>query len=462
MDSDNSAARVTQHLRRLAQGRAAGARLPSVRALMAELGVGPATVQAALATLGREGMIEARPGQGTFVASPPPPRLADLGWQSVALGPVRASPGALSSLAAINETAVWPLNAGYLPPTLQPRALLAAAAARALRRPGLWERQRPDGMAGLRAWFTAELGGVFQPHEAIICPGTQAATAAAFRALAQPGDPVLVESPTYAGALAAARMAGLRPVPVATDAEGLRPELLEEAFGRTGARLLYAQPTFANPTGALLAPSRRAAVLRIVRDARAFLIEDDWARDFALDDPAPPPPLAAMEPDGHVIYLRSLTKCAAPGLRIGAVLARGPALERLRATRLVDDFFVPGLLQEVALQVLTAPGWERHLRHLRAGLRLRRDALAGALRRALGPDCLPALPRGGLHLWVALPGGVSDEAVEAAAARRGLLVSAGHHWHPAEPERPFLRLSFAAAEPEAAEAAAAALRAALD
>ena len=91
--------------------------------------------------------------------------------------------------------------------------------------------------------------------------------------------------------------------------------------------------------------------------------------------------------------------------------------------------------------------WPRHLRTLRGSLRDRRDALAGALRRHLGADCLPALPRGGLHLWVALPPGASHAEVERRAAARGILVSAGRHWFPAEPAAPFLRLSFAAAEP---------------
>ncbi len=123
-------------------------------------------------------------------------------------------------------------------------------------------------------------------------------------------------------------------------------------------------------------------------------------------------------------------------------------MQRLRAARLVDDFFVPGILQETALQLVTAPSWPRHLKILRAALRLRRDALAAALRVHLGPACLPHLPSGGLHLWVALPDGVSDREVEQQAARRGILVSAGHHWHSAEPAAPYLRLSFAGAQPE--------------
>lgn len=463
MQTDNSVERVTQHLRALAAGGTAGARLPSVRELMRALKVSPVTVQRALERLAREGVLEARPGQGTFVAGAPKlaAPAADLAWQGVALGPGRGGAEGLQFLAALPPPGARRLNVGYLPEEMQPLPLLAAAASRALRRPGVWSRLPPEGLEPLRAWFAAEAGGAYAPHEVTICPGTQAALSAAFRALARPGDSVLMESPTYVGALAAARAAGLQPVPVPTDADGVRPELLEEAFRRSGARLFYCQPTYGNPTGAVLPSDRRAAVLEIAARRNAFLIEDDWARDFHLEPGAPPPPLAAADWDGHVVCVRSLTKCAAPGLRIGAVCARGAVLERLRAARLVDDFFVPGVMQETALQLVTAASWPRHGREMRASLRRCRDLLADALRRRLGAGCLPSLPGGGLHLWVRLPEGANDQEVAERAAQAGVLVGAGRHWFPAEPPGAHLRLSFATVRPEWVEEAVGALAAAL-
>jgi DNA-binding transcriptional MocR family regulator len=116
----------------------------------------------------------------------------------------------------------------------------------------------------------------------LICSGGQAALGTTLRALARPGDVLLVESPTYIGALAAARNAGLTVLPVPADNDGVRPDLLAEALTRTGARLVYLQPLYANPHGATLAPERRAAVLDAVAQAGAFIIEDDWARDMAI------------------------------------------------------------------------------------------------------------------------------------------------------------------------------------
>jgi DNA-binding transcriptional MocR family regulator len=279
----------------------------------------------------------------------------------------------------------------------------------------------------------------------VVCTGGQPALATAFRALTATGEPVLVESPTYHGAIAALRAAGLRAVPVPADADGVRPELLASAFALTGARVFYCQPLYANPTGATLAADRRAAVLEVVAAAGAFLIEDDWARDLAIDGD-PPPPLAADDPDGHVVHVRSLTKSVAPGLRVAAVTARGAAGARLRSARIIDDFFVSGPLQEATLDLLSAPAWRRHRRVLRDGLRDRRDALLAALAREL-PDWAVGRPAGGLHVWARLPDGIDEAALAARAAGEGVVVSPGRAWFPAEAPAPYLRLTFAAAPP---------------
>ena len=196
-------------------------------------------------------------------------------------------------------------------------------------------------------------------------------------------------------------------------------------------------------------------MLELARRHNAFVLEDDWAHDFALESEGAPPPMAREDRDGHVLYLRSLSKCAAPGLRIAALCARGPAAERLRTARLVDDFFVPGLMQEMALQLVTAAAWPRHLRQLRLALRRNRDLLSEALARHLGSAVPPPiLPAGGLHLWLRLPEGRSDADAVAAAAANGVLVTPGRHAFPAEPPGGFLRLSFATLEPDWVEDAA--------
>jgi DNA-binding transcriptional MocR family regulator len=449
MLNDNAQARVIRDLRAQAAGSSPGERLPSVRELMARHRASPVTVQRAVATLAAEGLVEPRPGRGTFVAPRAQARAApDLSWQAVALGAGAVEADALHELLAVPPPGAIPLSSGYLSLDLQPLALVGAALARAARRPGAWERGPVEGREELRGWFAREAGGSLRAHDVVVCSGGQPALATAFRALAAPGDPVLVEAPTYLGAIVAARAAGLRVVPVPSDADGVRPDLLAEAFARTRARLVYCQPLYANPHGSVLAADRRAAVLDAVAGAGAFLLEDDWARDLSTEAD-PPPPLAAEDPDGHVVYVRSLTKSAAPGLRVAGIGARGAAGARLRAARIVDDFFVSGPLQEAALEVVFAPGWRRHRRRLRGELRARRDALAAALRRHLPALAPTTLPDGGLHLWVALPEGTDDVALANAAAAEGVVVFPGRPWFPADAPGPFLRLTFAAAPPDA-------------
>ncbi|GIE98881.1 transcriptional regulator [Paractinoplanes rishiriensis] len=430
-------------MRGLAVAAEPGSRLPSVRELTARHHASPVTVAEAIRLLVAEGVVETRSGRGTFVAARPAARRApDLSWQTVALGPRRPGEEEMQALLALPPDGAITLSGGYLDADLQPAAALGAALARAGRQPASWQRGPVEGRADLRAWFAREAG--LRGDDLVICPGGQAALSSTVRALAEPGDTLLVESPTYLGALAAARAAGLRVVPVPADMDGVRPDQLDAAFARTGARLFYCQPLHANPHGATLSGPRRSEVSDVVREAGAFLIEDDYARDLTIDGEAPPP-LAADDPDGHVVYLRSLTKSTAPGLRVAAVGARGPAGARLRGARVLDDFFVAGPLQQATLEFVTSPAWTRHRRSIRTELRIRRDALLAALARHL-PDLTPhAIPRGGLHLWIPLPEGTDDVAATAAAAAEGVIVFPGRPWFAAEPPAPHLRLTFAAA-----------------
>lgn len=449
MIEDNAEGRVVAELRHAVAGGTPGTRLPSVRELMGRHRASPLTVQRAVARLAAEGLVDPRPGRGTFIAPAVAPAQAeDLSWQPSVLGERAVDATDLAELLDLPADGLAVLSSGYLQGELQPTGAISAALARAARRPGVWERGPVEGLPELRAWFAAQTGSTAGAGDVVVCPGGQAALTTAFRALGVPGAPLLVESPTYVGALAAARHAGLRPVPVPADADGVRPDRLADALRATGARLVYLQPLYANPHGAVLAAGRRSAVLEAAGDAGAFVVEDDWARDLVIDLD-PPPPLAAEDRHGHVVHIRSLTKSAAPGLRVAALTARGPAGARLRAARLVDDLFVSAPLQQAALELVGAPAWRAHLRALRPALRARRDALLEALAREV-PGLAPvARPAGGLHVWVALAAGLDDVAVAREARRAGVAVFPGRPWFAGQPPGPHLRLTFAGAEPAA-------------
>lgn len=445
MSNSSSADQLAERLRTAASALPVGAQLPSTRALMGEHGVGPGTVTRAIGRLAAEGVLVAEAGRGTFVAARRARREADTSWQTVALGEAPAGSRAVAALLHPAPADALVLSSGYPSTDLQPLSALAAAATRAARRPGGWALAPPAGLPELRQLLGAAVG--VEAEHVLVVPGGQAGLSTALRALGRPGGAVLVEVPTYVGALAAARAAGLRPVPVPTDESGIRADLLPAAFATSGAPLLYLQPTFANPTGAVLAPERRAQVLEAARAAGAFVLEDDWARYLTLDGPAPAP-LLHDDVDGHVVHLSSLSKASAPSLRIGALLARGPAAARLTALRMIDDFAVARPLQETAVELLGSPAWPRHLSSLARALRGRREHLARELQRRL-PDLGPVrLPHGGLHLWLRLPDAVDDLELSDRARSRGLIVGAGTPYYVAEPPGPRLRLSFAGADPK--------------
>lgn len=465
--SNDSSAKIVEGLRAWISTAPPGAKLPSTRTLVARYGASPVTVQKALRTLVAQGMVESRPDVGTFVRAVRVARPNDYGWQTAALGsPQNRASGLYTALRSPPNDMIA-LHSGYPDRELLPERLVRAAFTRAARGEATVSRPPAAGLPELQAWFATELGshapvGVAPPApgDVIVLPGSQSGLSSAFRSLVGAGRPLLIESPTYWGATRAAAQAGVAVVPVPSGSRGPDPDELDRAFEQTGARVLYAQPNFANPTGARWSSELADRVLETVRRHGAFLIEDDWAHDFGID--ADPTPLAARDDGGHVVYLRSLTKNVSPAVRIAGITARGPARERILADIQSESMYVSGMLQAVALDVVTQPAWRTHLRGLRQQLAARRDLLADALREHAPTAYLEALPRGGLNLWVRLPDTVGLDRVVRECEENGVLVAPGGEWFPAEPTGPYLRLNYSGPNPGAFPAGARVLGRALE
>ncbi|MBE1513714.1 DNA-binding transcriptional MocR family regulator [Nesterenkonia halotolerans] len=201
-------------------------------------------------------------------------------------------------------------------------------------------------------------------------------------------------------------------------------------------------------------------MLGVVQEHGAFLIEDDWAHDLGID--AESRPLVAHDRDGRVIYLRSLTKSVSPSLRVAAVIARGPARERILADRAAEAMYVSGILQAAALDVVTQPGWATHLRGFRTRLRTRRDHLIGSLQKCLPEAHIERAPLGGLNLWVRMPDGVDVDQLARDAYVKGLVIAPGTEWFPAEPAGPYIRLNYCGPDPERFDEGIELLKRALD
>lgn len=452
--SNDSSTEIASALRLWIGQAPPGAQLPSTRALVAQYGVSPVTVQKALGVLKAQGMVESRPGVGTFVRAIRIARPHDYGWQTAALGSPPTRLQHLSSALRSAPNDVIALHSGYPDRELLPERLVRTAFGRAARSDVAVTRPPAAGLPELQAWFATELGSATPigiappaPSDAIIIPGSQSGLATACRALVGAGRPLLMESPSYWGAILAAEQSGVDVVPVPSGTNGPDPGELARAFEQTGARAFYAQPNFANPTGAQWSTDLSDQVLDIVRHYGAFLIEDDWAHDFGIA--ADPVPIAARDDSGHVVYLRSLTKSVAPAVRIAGIVARGPARERLLADTQAESMYVSGMLQSVALDVVTQPAWHTHLRNLRQHLAARRDLLVDALHTHAPTTHVTTIPRGGLNLWVRLPDATDLTRLVRDCEAAGVIVAPGDEWFPAEPTAPHLRLNYSGPNPGA-------------
>lgn len=421
---------------------------------MARYGASPVTVQKALRTLATQGLVEARPGVGTFVRAVRTARPNDYGWQTAALGSQPHPAPHASAAMRTTPNDVIALHAGYPDRELLPERLVRTALTRAARGEAAVSRPPAAGLPELQARFAAELGAATSPSlsapagsDVVILPGSQSGLSATFRALAGRGRPLLIESPTYWGAILAAGQVGVRLVPVPSGPGGPAPDELERAFAQTGARAFYAQPNFANPTGAQWSPDLAGRVLAVVRRHGAFLIEDDWAHDFGIDAEAAP--LAARDDGGHVVYLRSLTKSVSPAIRVAGLIVRGPARDRILAEVQAQSMYVSGVLQAAALDVVTQPGWRTHLRGLRQQLAARRNLLVTALGEHVPTGYVESVPRGGLNLWLRLPDGTDLARLVRDCEAGGVVVAAGDEWFPAEPTGRYLRLNYSGPNPGA-------------
>lgn len=385
------------------------AQLPGERALAAALSLSRTTVTAAYTQLRDEGFLVSRQGARSVTGLPAgTPTLAE---------PLPYAPASGDVLDLAYAT--LPAPAGVIH-----RAYAAALQALPTQLPT--HGYAPLGLPALRervaARYTAR-GLSTRAEEVLITFGAQHALSLVLRALALPGDRVLVDQPSYPNALDALRHAALRPVPVALTAQGWDLAGLRAALRQTAPRLAYLIPDFHNPTGLLMPEDERAGLLHAAARTRTALVIDETLADLALDPP-PPPPFAAQEPRAEVIHLGSLSKSCWGGLRLGWLRAPASLTARLVAARSSLDLGTPILEQLAALYLLDveAPVLEAR----RAQLRRQRARLVAALSAQL-PAWRFAVPPGGLSLWVNLPGPYSA-ALAASAEGFGVRVASGNRF----------------------------------
>lgn len=447
------------------QGRLPGGRLPPTRELARDLGVNRNTVVAAYEELAAQGLVRARSGRGTFLvgATPGPVRPDGAGaeapssWATAFSRAVEGpGVGSLLSMYRIALSGEGISFAGSYPAAdLMPVEAFGKALARALgeRGPELLGYGPTAGFAPLRETIAASMrrkGSAVTADEILVTNGSQQALELVFRTLVDRADTVVLEDPSYTGALSVLASLGARLVGVPLDEEGIRPDLLELALERHRPRILYVQPTFHNPTTRVMGESRRREVLALAARYRCAVVEDDWAGDLRFEG-RDLPSLHALDGGRQVIYLSTFSKKLLPGIRVGWVAAPQPVFERLVALKQISDCGTSPLVQAALDAFLSEGGLEAHLAQVLRAYRTRRDAMLAALERHFPSGARWSRPEGGLFVWVRLPDGFDARELFAAAREQGVLFSPGDVFHLEGAGRNTMRLTYAAVPPDAVE-----------
>jgi DNA-binding transcriptional MocR family regulator len=411
-----------------------GVRLPSERVLADTVAVSRGTAVAAYDLLVGEGMIERRPGSGTYVIHDQVPSLPE-GREGSSLVHRLVDRSAHSS-----SVVDLSLSVLHGMPDLPDARVTTADLLGVVPDTGY----SPWGLAGLRAEIAdhvTDWGLPTHADEVVVTTGAQQAISAAAACWVRPGDVVIVDDPTYPGALAAFRQAGAVVQGVAVDRFGMRTEDLRRALAGRPA-LVYVQSTLHSPTGTVLSEHRRRDIAALITSSRVPLLEDMSLADLAWHEA--PPPIASFCGDASVAVVGSLSKLFWGGLRVGFARAAEPLALRFARVKATTDLGSSAVSQVMAERWLHAAKRSTFVADRRAELRRRYNVLAHGLAMQL-PGWTWREPEGGLSIWVRIPG--EADAYAQTALREGVAVATAGPLSPSRDYSNHLRLSFSA-EPE--------------
>lgn len=373
----------------------------------------------------------------------------------------RMNPSVIREILKVTERPGIISFAGGLPsPQTFPVDAFADACAKVLRDDGRAALQyaASEGYGPLREAVAAMLPWAVDPAQVLITTGSQQGLDLVAKVLIDAGSRLLVETPTYLGALQAFTPMEPEIVGVASDEEGVDPADL--AAKAPGGRFVYLLPNFQNPTGRTMSEARRAAVAETAARTAIPIVEDNPYGDLWFDAP-PPLPLTARNPEGG-IYLGSFSKVLAPGLRLGFLVAPPAVAPKLLQAKQAADLHSPSFNQRVVAEVLKDGFLDRHVPTIRALYKSQRDAMLAALDREMaGLGLRWNTPEGGMFLWARLPAGLNAVDLLPKAVEKGVAFVPGAPFYAADPDPRALRLSFVTASVAQIDTGIAALAAAI-
>lgn len=438
-----------------------GDRLPSLRRMSEQIGVSVPTVRQAYVELERQRRVESRPQSGFYVRGVPANDIVRPGGSFRA----GAKPAPVAGRSLL-ERVVDGLYDDRLVPLGIANPTLARPAAKRLNRSMKRVMARAEGRRlgyaptlgdpALRRQiayrYLDTVGSDVDPGQICITNGGQEALLLALQAVAAPGDVIAVESPAYHGQLELIDSLGMLAIEVETcPEEGVQLAALEKTLAAHPVRVCMFSTTLSNPLGVTMPDDARRELVAMIEHHDAVLIEDDVYGDLRFDGKRPKP-AEAHSRAGRVLTCGSFSKTAAPGYRIGWVLAGRHAadIERLKRAYSCSS----GLLQQLTLSEFLASGdFDRYLKTLRPVLECNAERMAALIAAHFPAETRTSKPVGGSVLWLELPRGIDSAALFDRAVTQGISIAPGLIFSPRKRYRNFIRLSFGHPWSEAIEAA---------
>ncbi len=446
---------IVQQLReRIATGEVSeGTLLPPERTLAQQLGVNRSTVVSAYRELKRSGLAQARVGRGTSVlafAGEESTAEAEgpLPWRQLFSESVRpdSDPLVRDLLEMAGREDVIPLSVGLPAPELLPLELVRRVtrdlggklgSASLLQCPTEGVKSFREALASRMRSRGVECGA----EEVLVLSGSQQGLDLASRVFLDPGDIVVVDEPTYFGALQAFRGARARILPVPSDEQGMITDVLATVLERHRPKLIYTLPTFKNPAGTVMSLSRRQHLLDLAWKFQVPVLEDDPYSDLRYDGENLPS-LKALDRHGGVIYLSTFSKILFPGLRLGWLVADRPVVRQFALLKQVVDLHSDTPGQWVVDALIREGTLDEHVKMVKGHYARRRDLMHETLQ-----SCAPAgvrwvRPEGGFYVWCRLPLEVERSRLVSTAAEAGVSFLPGWSCYVEDPGTPFIRLNF--------------------
>ncbi len=429
-----------------------GQRLPSIRNLAENTQVNKLTVIEAYSLLEADGLIHARPGAGYYVNSVTPSARDKIRPVfSPAQTVIIPERGTLSffdiysnSVQARQSQDIIDFSSGFtLRSDLDDLQRVARRAMRDITK-SLFNYDHPAGQDNLRDQIVQLLiqqGLEVSAQDLIITNGAMQGLSIAMHSYVKPGDWVIVESPTYHGAIAILQEAGARVIGIPMTREGMNLELLAQYLDSHHPKLIYTISTLHSPTGITTHQSHRQQVLSLAERYSCLVLEDNAYEGLSFG--TVPPPIKAFDRADLVTYVGTFSKTIMPGLRVGYLVATGPHYKRLLERKLLQDLSASRVSQAIVSEYLASGRYRRHLNRIRADNLQSRNVMLRALETYFPQTASWTEPEGGILLWVQLPDSISVQEVCQKALYHNVLVTCGSSFFPDQQGYPSMRLSFA-------------------